>query len=77
MPCTELPSLDVLEIGVGQGAHAQLLAPEGRTFEGIDLTEAASQATAKRIEVFGLAGRRCPRGISPKAAGMLEYGRPH
>jgi hypothetical protein len=60
-----------------QGTHAQLLAPEGRTFEGIDLTEAASQATAKRIEVFGLAGRRCPRGISPKAAGMLEYGRPH
>lgn len=57
IPFERLPSLDVLEIGVGQGTHAQLIAVCAKSFTGIDLTSAASQATAKRLQVFGLPGR--------------------
>jgi glycosyltransferase involved in cell wall biosynthesis/SAM-dependent methyltransferase len=49
-----LAAQDVLEIGVGQGVHAQLLAARARSYTGIDLTEAAIQATAERLECFGL-----------------------
>jgi ubiquinone/menaquinone biosynthesis C-methylase UbiE len=57
IPYADLPGMDVLEIGVGQGTHAQLMAPHCRSFTGIDLTQAASQATAKRFELFGIAGK--------------------
>jgi ubiquinone/menaquinone biosynthesis C-methylase UbiE len=57
IPFAELPKLDVLEVGVGQGTHAQLIAEQARSFTGIDLTTAASQGTAKRLKVFGMRGR--------------------
>ena len=38
IPFDELQDKDVLEIGVGQGTHAQLLAPRCKSFTGIDLT---------------------------------------
>ncbi len=57
LPFGELHSQDVLEIGVGQGTHAQLIAARARTFTGIDLTTAASQMTARRLALFGIAGR--------------------
>jgi SAM-dependent methyltransferase len=68
LPCKEIPfdrfisfaelaHKDVLEIGVGQGSHAQLLAPRCRSFTGIDLTEHAAEMTAKRLKVFGLPGQ--------------------
>ena len=38
MPFDQLQDKDVLEIGVGQGTHAQLIAPHCRSFTGIDLT---------------------------------------
>jgi ubiquinone/menaquinone biosynthesis C-methylase UbiE len=47
---------DVLEIGVGNGSHAQLLAEHAKTFTGIDLTEYAVKSTAERMRVFGLGG---------------------
>lgn len=56
IPYADLANFDVLEIGVGQGTHAQLITPHCRSFTGIDLTEAATTATAKRFTVFGLAG---------------------
>lgn len=49
-----LPQQDVLEIGVGMGSHAQLLASRARTFAGIDLTEYAVKSTTARMKVFGL-----------------------
>jgi SAM-dependent methyltransferase len=52
IPFKELARQDVLEIGVGQGTHAQLIAPHTRTFTGIDLTAAASQMTARRLALF-------------------------
>lgn len=44
----------VLEIGVGQGSHAQLLAAHAGSFTGIDLTSHAVESTQKRMEVFGV-----------------------
>jgi SAM-dependent methyltransferase len=56
IPFGELGGKDVLEIGVGHGTHAQLLAPRCRLFVGIDLTTTATTMTAKRFAAFGLSG---------------------
>jgi SAM-dependent methyltransferase len=56
IPFEDLDKKDVLEIGVGHGTHAQLLAPHCRSFTGIDLTETAVTMTAKRFALFGLPG---------------------
>jgi ubiquinone/menaquinone biosynthesis C-methylase UbiE len=45
---------DVLEIGVGCGTHAHLLASHARSFTGIDLTQYASDCTRRRMKVFEL-----------------------
>jgi len=56
VPYGELHGLDVLEIGVGQGTHAQLIAPHCKSFVGIDLTEHASGVTRTRLKQAGIAG---------------------
>lgn len=56
IPFPRLPEMDVLEIGVGNGSHAQLLAPHCRSYTGIDLTSYAVQSTTKRFEVFQIRG---------------------
>jgi ubiquinone/menaquinone biosynthesis C-methylase UbiE len=66
-PCKKIPfdwlvdfdslnTKDVLEIGVGNGSHAQLLAGHAKSFAGIDLTEYAVKSTVERLRVFGLGG---------------------
>jgi ubiquinone/menaquinone biosynthesis C-methylase UbiE len=57
IPYSELSRLDVLEIGVGQGTHAQLIAAHAKSFTGIDLSGAAQKATSKRLETLGMPGR--------------------
>ena len=57
IPFESLREKDVLEIGVGQGTHAQLLAPRCKSFTGIDLTTQAAANTARRLELFDLPGR--------------------
>lgn len=57
IPYADLATQDVLEIGVGNGSHAQLLAGAARSFTGVDLTAYAVQSTTKRLERFGLAGK--------------------
>src|SRR5882762_6066605 len=52
----QLQNKDVLEIGVGNGSHAALLARHSRSFTGIDLTDYAVESTSKRLKSFGLAG---------------------
>jgi len=54
---TALGRQDVLEIGVGAGTHAELLARHARSFTGIDLTESAVTLTARRMQLFDLAAR--------------------
>jgi len=49
-----LKDKDVLEIGVGNGSHAQLLAQYARSFTGIDLTDYAVRSTSKRMQLAGL-----------------------
>lgn len=56
IPYGQLPAMDVLEIGVGQGTHAQLIAPDCKSYTGIDLTVAASEATSRRLQLFGIEG---------------------
>ena len=48
----------VLEIGVGNGSHAQLLARYSKSFTGIDITEYAATSTKTTAESFWF-GRRC------------------
>lgn len=47
---------EVLEIGVGSGYHAQLLAQRGARVTGIDLAEPAVELTRRRFAIRGLAG---------------------
>ena len=56
IPFNELGDKAVLEIGVGHGTHAQLLASHCRSFVGIDLTTVATTMTAKRLKLRGLPG---------------------
>ena len=44
----------VLEIGVGNGSHAQLLATHAGDFTGIDLTDYGLRSTTERMKIFGL-----------------------
>jgi ubiquinone/menaquinone biosynthesis C-methylase UbiE len=46
----------VLEIGIGNGSHAQFLARYSKSFTGIDITEYAVMSTKARMKVFGLKG---------------------
>ncbi len=57
VPFDRLAQCDVLEIGVGNGSHAQLLAPHCRTYSGIDLTAYAAVSTRRRFDEFQLPGR--------------------
>lgn len=54
IPFDRLMAWNVLEIGVGNGSHAQLLAAHSKSFHGIDLTEFAVSSTQKRMAVFGI-----------------------
>jgi ubiquinone/menaquinone biosynthesis C-methylase UbiE len=61
MPFDALPESSVLEIGVGNGSHAQLLATHARQFTGIDLTEYAVAATTERLKLAGVSNARVMR----------------
>lgn len=75
IPFDDLRSRNVLEIGVGQGSHAQLLAPRCGSFNGIDLTTAAAEMTAQRLSVFGLPGiiRQMDAEAMDFADGSFDY----
>lgn len=85
-PCTRIPfdwlinfdslkTKDVLEIGVGNGSHAQLLASHAKSFTGIDLTAYAVKSTAERLRVFGLAGnvQRVDAEFMPFPDGSFDF----
>ncbi len=56
MDLESLKDKDVLEIGVGNGSHAQLLAQHSKSFTGVDITGYAVESTRARMKVFGLKG---------------------
>ncbi len=56
-PIVDFKSLsdkDVLEIGVGSGSHAHLLAQHARTFTGIDITDYAIKSASERMKLFDM-----------------------
>jgi 2-polyprenyl-3-methyl-5-hydroxy-6-metoxy-1,4-benzoquinol methylase len=56
IPFDDLKGREVLEIGIGSGFHAELLARCGAHVTGIDLTEAAIELTRRRFGIKGLTG---------------------
>jgi ubiquinone/menaquinone biosynthesis C-methylase UbiE len=56
VPFAEAKGQSVLEIGTGNGADAVMFASNGANYTGVDLTEAALEATRKHFEVLGLTG---------------------
>lgn len=56
IPYAELAGREVLEIGVGSGFHAELIARAGARVTGIDLTESAIERTRARFALRGLEG---------------------
>jgi len=56
VPFAEAKGCKVLEIGTGNGADAVMLALNGADYTGVDLTEAALDATSRHFAVMGLTG---------------------
>jgi ubiquinone/menaquinone biosynthesis C-methylase UbiE len=56
VPFAEAAGQKVLEIGTGNGADAAMFALNGAKYTGVDLTEAALDATRKHFSTLGLAG---------------------
>lgn len=56
VPFAEAKGKSVLEIGTGNGADAAMFALNGANYTGVDLTEAALEATRKHFDVLGLTG---------------------
>jgi ubiquinone/menaquinone biosynthesis C-methylase UbiE len=57
LPFDTIKNKVVLEVGVGNGSHAQLIATHCNNYTGIDLTEYAINSTTNRFKVNGLQGR--------------------
>ncbi len=68
IPFDDLADKDVLEIGVGCGTHAQIIAPHCKTYTGIDLTDYSVNCTTKRLQCAGLAAK-----ISKMDAEKMEF----
>lgn len=51
IPFHELRQKTVLEIGIGNGSHAALIAPHTLAYTGIDLTEYAVKMTSERMKL--------------------------
>jgi ubiquinone/menaquinone biosynthesis C-methylase UbiE len=56
VPFSEANGKKVLEIGTGNGAEGVMFASNGADYTGVDLTEAALDATRRHFAVMGLAG---------------------
>jgi len=56
VPFAEAKGKEVLEIGTGNGADGVMFALNGATYTGVDLTEAALDATRRHFETMGLSG---------------------
>jgi ubiquinone/menaquinone biosynthesis C-methylase UbiE len=56
VPFAETKGQTVLEIGTGNGADGVMFAKNGANYTGVDLTDAALEATRKHFEVLGFSG---------------------
>ncbi len=65
-----LPTKDVLEIGVGNGSHAQLIASHSGSYTGIDLTDYAVKSTSTRLQQLDETGKGTAKVIRMDAEAM-------
>jgi ubiquinone/menaquinone biosynthesis C-methylase UbiE len=56
VPFAETKDKQLLEIGTGNGADGVMFALNGALYTGVDLTEAALEATRKHFQLLGLTG---------------------
>ncbi len=56
VPFVEAKGMQLLEIGTGNGADGVMFALNGAVYTGVDLTEAALEATRKHFQLLGLTG---------------------
>jgi len=56
VPFSEASEKELLEIGCGNGADGTMFAKAGARYTGVDLTQAAVDATSKHFEALGLTG---------------------
>lgn len=68
IPFGTLHDCSVLEIGVGQGTHARLLASHCKFYAGIDLTTNATSMTSRRMRLAGQ-----PSSIARMDAELLAF----
>lgn len=64
---------DILEIGVGNGSHAQLIAPFTRSYTGIDLTEYAVKSTGRRLELLPTNGDQAKTTVLRMDAESMDF----
>jgi ubiquinone/menaquinone biosynthesis C-methylase UbiE len=55
----KLASKNILEIGVGMGSHAQLLATHAGSYTGIDITDYSVKATKERLDLYNIQAEIC------------------
>ena len=68
IPFDNLNDKDVLEIGIGHGSVAQLLAQHARSYTGIDLTSEAAYMTTRRFALL-----KCPGKIIQMDAEAMSF----
>lgn len=68
IPFDELADKDVLEIGVGCGTHAQIIAPRCKSYTGIDLTDYSVECTTRRLQQAGI-----PSNIQKMDAERMDF----
>jgi ubiquinone/menaquinone biosynthesis C-methylase UbiE len=56
VPFAEAKGKQILEIGTGNGSDGVMFALNGAVYTGVDLTEAALEATRKHFQLLGLTG---------------------
>jgi ubiquinone/menaquinone biosynthesis C-methylase UbiE len=56
VPFAEFRKKRVLEIGIGNGADGAMFAKHGASYVGVDLTDAALEATKRHFDVLGIQG---------------------
>ena len=61
---------DALEIGVGNGSHAQLISSHAGSYIGIDLTDYAVKSTSKRLELLN--GTRPETSAKPLKTSVIR-----
>ncbi|MBC8029371.1 MAG: class I SAM-dependent methyltransferase [Pyrinomonadaceae bacterium] len=70
---SSLQDKDVLEIGVGNGSHAQLISSRAGSYTGIDLTDYAVNSTTKRLQQIDTNGGKGSAKVIRMDAESMDF----